>query len=196
MTSVQDDRAGYSMRRLVNPIIKSWKTAEEKKVLSVLVDLGAAFSKAESVLVDLFVAEKAPVVEGRLRNLEVALWRHRPGQDLPHRIGRATGVYSYASGLSVIVRIGEPVQLAELLAEGVIWDADFTVYVTAGDEPASLPDPHLAFDEFSPRVAWCLAQQTGVPDWLITATTPDELDRLSNNALDVFGRYGLKVQVR
>jgi hypothetical protein len=50
----------------------------------------------------------------------------------------------------------------------VIWDANFIVYPNARDDLANLPDPHLAFEEFSPRVAWSLAQETGVPDWIMS----------------------------
>src|SRR5688572_22034187 len=38
---------GYSVRRLVSPIIKSWKMVEAKRVFAVLVDLVAAFSKSD-----------------------------------------------------------------------------------------------------------------------------------------------------
>jgi hypothetical protein len=194
--SAQNDRTDHLTRRLLSPVIKSWKKAEERRVLSLLVDLVAAFSNGEMVLVDLFVAEKAAAVEERLGEVELAMRRHSPSQELRHRIGRSVGAYTYASGLSVVVRIRAPIQLNVLLMDDVIWDADFTVYPNAGSDVANLPDPHLASEAFSDHVAWSLAQQTGAPGWSMTARDLDELKRLETAAAEVFRLNGLAVDIR
>lgn len=182
-------------RRLASPTIKSWRKAEEAALLSVIADFVDALPDQRLVL-DLQAELDASAVGDRLQAMDLAHTRRRPSEALLHRVERAAGIYTQPSALSVAVRLRSGAEARALLAGDALWNGEFVLYPEPSMGVARLPDPHLQRETFVGEVDWSLGQETGGPDWTITARAPDALERIANTVLDAFIKNALTVEVR
>lgn len=158
--------------------------------MSVVQGLCAALGRGEELVLDLHVYSNAHRALARVPRPRTVI-RRMPDEGRLARIRRRLGFFLQRDGLCAAIAIADPADF-DILRDGNIWEADFFLYPAVLAE-VPRDDPHERSCPVIGSRPWSLAQETGVPDWILAADSTTMMDlalatvksEFANRALDL-----------